>query len=48
MEIKILQQELETQDIWLNRAKRLIQLYQTVVEDVVLERKGNILLKEVW
>ena len=45
MQIKILTEELEKQDVWLMKAKRLILLYQYSMKDKYLKSMSNELLE---
>ncbi len=47
LQVGILTKELEKQDIWLMRAKRLIELYQYRVKDTYLNKRGDVLLKDM-
>lgn len=46
MQIKILTEELEKQDLWLMRAKRVILLYQHSVKDRYLKKYSDVLLAQ--
>lgn len=47
LQVHILTKELEKQDIWLMRAKRLIELYQYKMNDLYLNERGVSLIKEM-
>ena len=46
MQIRILQSELEKQDVWLMKAKRLLQMYENKSKDSFLNNKATDLLQK--